>query len=116
MRPTNIKKVAPKCCTLKATDQCGGIRVTLRSYPRAIQSLSREVKAAHIDRVSGQSGNGGPELELSNRSDLVETKTSQEMGRDKIALLFAILLASSYAMELQHAARCDFCNSFASES
>ena len=76
MRPTNIKKVAPKCCTLKATDQCGGIRVTLRSYPRAIQSLSREVKAAHIDRVSGQSGNGGPELELSNRSDLVETKTS----------------------------------------
>merc|ERR1712083_952082 len=26
------------------------------------------------------------------------------MGRDKIALLFAILLASSYAMELQHAA------------
>ena len=76
MRLTNIKKVAPKCCTLKATGQCGGIRVTLRSYPRAIQSLSREVKAAHIDRVSGQSGNGGPELELSNRSDLVETKTS----------------------------------------
>ena len=75
-RLTNIKKVAPKCCTLKATDQCGGIRVTLRSYPRAIQSLSREVKAAHIDLVSGQSGNGGPELELSNRSDLVETKTS----------------------------------------
>ena len=75
MRPTNINKVAAKCCTLKATDQCGGIRVTLRSYPRAIQSLSREVKAAHIDRVSGQSGNGGPELELSNRSDLVETKT-----------------------------------------
>ena len=33
------------------------------------------------------------------------------MGRDKIALLFAILLTSSYAMELQHAARCDFCNS-----
>ena len=78
MRPPNIKKVAlaPKWCTLKATDQCGGIRVTLRSYPRAIQSLSREVKAAHIDLVSGQSGNGGPELELSNRSDLVETKTS----------------------------------------
>lgn len=115
MRPPNIKKVAPKCCTLKATDQCGGIRVTLRSYPRAIQSLSREVKAAHIDRVSGQSGNGGLELKLSKRSDLVETKTSK-MGREKIALLFAILLASSYAMELQHTARCDFCNSFAFES
>jgi len=27
------------------------------------------------------------------------------MGRDKIAFLFATLLASSYAMELQHAAR-----------
>ena len=27
------------------------------------------------------------------------------MGRDKIALLLAILLVSSYAMELEHAAR-----------